>query len=129
MSLTFQTSTLELDAWAWDRVLWPQRPEPIDPFRTHKGVKIEIELYQALSFSDVAALDTNFKKLVKYSTIPVIYNGKEIQKSPEKVEWDSQTDDACLFCFNDLPVMEKLALFREEALTDGGGHQSVTSQG
>ena len=41
----------------------------------------------------------------------------------------SQTDYACLFCFNDLPVMEKLALFREEALTDGGGHQSVTSQG
>jgi hypothetical protein len=62
--------------------------------KPHKGVKIEIELYQALSFSDVAALDTNFKKLVKYSTIPVIYNGKEIQKSPEKVEWDSQTDDA-----------------------------------
>ena len=62
--------------------------------KPHKGVKIEIELYQPLSFSDVAALDTNFKKLVKYSTIPVIYNGKEIQKSPEKVEWDSQTADA-----------------------------------
>ena len=41
MSLTFQTNTLELDAWAWDRLLWPQRPKPIDPFRTHKGVKIE----------------------------------------------------------------------------------------
>ena len=41
----------------------------------------------------------------------------------------SQTDDACLFCFSDLPVMEKLALFREEALTDGGGHQSVIAQG
>ena len=37
----------------------------------------------------------------------------------------SQTDDACLFCFNDLPVMEKLGLYREEALADNGGHQPV----
>uniref|UniRef100_C5CLB8 Cupin 2 conserved barrel domain protein n=1 Tax=Variovorax paradoxus (strain S110) TaxID=543728 RepID=C5CLB8_VARPS len=37
----------------------------------------------------------------------------------------SQTEDACLFCFNDLPVMEKLALYREDALADNGGHQPV----
>ncbi|MFC7407574.1 cupin domain-containing protein [Hydrogenophaga atypica] len=37
----------------------------------------------------------------------------------------SQTEDACLFCFNDLPVMEKLGLYREEALIDNGGHQPV----
>lgn len=37
----------------------------------------------------------------------------------------SQSDDACLFSFNDLPVMEKLALYREEALVDNGGHQPV----
>ena len=36
------------------------------------------------------------------------------------------TEDACLFCFNDLPVMEKLGLYREEALADNGGHQPVT---
>ena len=32
----------------------------------------------------------------------------------------SQTEDACLFCFSDLPVMEKLDLYREEALADNG---------
>ena len=37
----------------------------------------------------------------------------------------SQTDDACLFCFHDLPVMEKLGLYREEALADNSGHQPV----
>lgn len=37
----------------------------------------------------------------------------------------SQTEDACLFCFSDLPVMEKLALYREEALADNDGHQPV----
>ena len=35
----------------------------------------------------------------------------------------SGSDDACLFCFNDLPVMRALGLYREEALADNGGHQ------
>lgn len=37
----------------------------------------------------------------------------------------SATEDACLFCLNDLPVMEKLGLYREEAFGDNGGHQPV----
>lgn len=40
----------------------------------------------------------------------------------------SASEDACLFCFNDLPVMEKLALYREEALADNGGHQPVVAK-
>lgn len=39
----------------------------------------------------------------------------------------SETDDACLFSFNDLPVMEKLGFYREEAYQDNEGHQPVTS--
>ncbi len=31
----------------------------------------------------------------------------------------SDTDDACLFCLNDLPVMRSLGLYREEAFGDG----------
>lgn len=37
----------------------------------------------------------------------------------------SETDDACLFCFNDLPVMQSLGLYREEALSENGGRQPV----
>ena len=37
----------------------------------------------------------------------------------------SSNDDACLFCFNDLPVMRSLALYREEALQGNDGHQTV----
>lgn len=33
------------------------------------------------------------------------------------------TDDACLFCLNDLPVMRSLGLYREEALQDNDGYQ------
>jgi gentisate 1,2-dioxygenase len=41
----------------------------------------------------------------------------------------SQTDDACLFCFNDLPVMNALGLYREEALAENAGHQPVLDPG
>jgi gentisate 1,2-dioxygenase len=37
----------------------------------------------------------------------------------------SQNDDACLFCFNDLPVMNALGIYREEALDENGGHQKA----
>ncbi len=37
----------------------------------------------------------------------------------------SQTEDACLFCFNDLPAIEGMGYYREEALADNGGHQPV----
>lgn len=37
----------------------------------------------------------------------------------------SETEDACLFCFNDLPVMHALGLYREEALKENDGHQPV----
>lgn len=38
----------------------------------------------------------------------------------------SGSDDACLFSFHDLPVMNALGLYREEALAEGDGHQPVT---
>ncbi len=37
----------------------------------------------------------------------------------------SETEDACLFSFNDLPVMRALSLYQEEAYTENDGHQPV----
>ena len=37
----------------------------------------------------------------------------------------ADSEDACLFCFSDLPVMKALHLYREEALQEHGGHQPV----
>lgn len=37
----------------------------------------------------------------------------------------SETDDACLFCLNDLPVMRALDLYREEAFGENGGNQPL----
>lgn len=36
------------------------------------------------------------------------------------------TDDACLFSFNDFPVMEKLQFYREQAYPENDGFQTVT---
>lgn len=40
----------------------------------------------------------------------------------------SQTEDACLFCFNDLPTIENMGFYREEMLADNSGHQPVLVQ-
>lgn len=37
----------------------------------------------------------------------------------------SDRDDACLFSFNDMPVMNSLGLYREEAFADNDGHQPI----
>ncbi|MBV9538991.1 MAG: NADPH dehydrogenase, partial [Acidisphaera sp.] len=39
----------------------------------------------------------------------------------------SDRDDACLFQFNDLPVMESLGLYREEAFGENEGRQSLAA--
>ena len=39
----------------------------------------------------------------------------------------SDTDDLCLFSFNDLPVMRALALYQEQAYAENGGHQPITA--
>ena len=35
----------------------------------------------------------------------------------------SDSEDAVLFSFNDLPVMEKLGLYQEQAYTENNGYQ------
>lgn len=40
----------------------------------------------------------------------------------------SNSDDACLFSFHDLPVMRALNLYYEEALAENGGHQVVITE-
>jgi gentisate 1,2-dioxygenase len=37
----------------------------------------------------------------------------------------SETEDACLFQFNDLPVIESLGLFQSRELEENNGHQNV----
>lgn len=38
---------------------------------------------------------------------------------------DSDTEDACLFSFNDLPVIEKLGFYQDKIYTENDGYQAV----
>jgi len=40
----------------------------------------------------------------------------------------SSSEDACLFDFNDLPVIRSLGLYREESYADHGGHQTTVQR-
>ena len=40
----------------------------------------------------------------------------------------SSSEDACLFNFNDLPVIRSLGLYREESYADHGGHQTTVQR-
>ena len=40
---------------------------------------------------------------------------------------ESVSDDACLFCLSDLPVMRALGLYREQAFGDNGGRQPIVA--
>ena len=39
----------------------------------------------------------------------------------------SMSEDACLFSFNDLPVMEKLGLYQDKIYEQNNGHQEITN--
>ncbi len=73
--------------------------------KPHQGVKIEIDLYNPMSFSQLSTVENELKKLVKFSTIPVLLNGKEIHKDPNNMQWDAETDDAW-FKFDDSHEMK-----------------------
>lgn len=38
---------------------------------------------------------------------------------------DSETEDVCLFSFNDLPVIEKLGFYQDKIYTENNGHQII----
>lgn len=38
---------------------------------------------------------------------------------------NSETEDACLFSFNDLPVIEKLGFYQDKIYTENNGHQII----
>lgn len=40
----------------------------------------------------------------------------------------SSTEEACLFSFNDFPTMRSLAVYREEAYVENGGHQESSER-
>lgn len=58
------------------------------------GTKIEIDLYERLSKEELYELEREMSRAVKYYSIPVYYNGKQISAPPQNETWSMETDDA-----------------------------------
>lgn len=59
-----------------------------------KGMSIDIALYDALKGSELLELEEEFCRLVKFCTLPVFLNGKQVSTDPAKENWTHETEDA-----------------------------------
>lgn len=65
--------------------------EKQNPF---KGCKITGTWHEKVKSSEILGLTKEFKLLVKYMQIPIIFNGENISENAEKQKWDAQTPEA-----------------------------------
>lgn len=66
----------------------------VDNLKKVKGMTIEIDLYKPLSVREAYDLEEAFRKLVKFSVVPVVYNGKTISNDPRQTKWKEETNEA-----------------------------------
>ena len=92
-----------------------------------------VAYYRSLEQFEAGALWTVANKIEpwepKSESVPTLWRYRELRDhvlrsvalvTPEK----AASDDSCLFCFSDLPVMKALGLYREEGLKKNGGRQA-----
>lgn len=58
------------------------------------GLTIDAKLYTALTTQDLMAFEKELQELALFAQIPVILNGKQINKDPIKEKWNFDTPDA-----------------------------------
>jgi gentisate 1,2-dioxygenase len=99
--------------------------------------------YKELEQHDAAALWTVANKIEPWQpqsvSVPVFWKYRDrcehVMRSVQLVSPEKSgrrviylnSEDACLFSLDDLPVIEGLGLYREEAFGDNAGHQAVAA--
>ncbi len=58
------------------------------------GMAITIALYEPLKASEQLAIEEEFCQLVKFCTVPVFLNGKQVSTDPANSKWDHETEEA-----------------------------------
>jgi len=90
-STIWRTGTFEMDVDIKKRGLDYQLREGLKPA---KGVLITGSFYTPLTTLEVASFQKELTELARYAQIPVVLNGKVINKDPTKEKWDFDTEDA-----------------------------------
>lgn len=99
-----------------------------------QGTSIAIQLYSPLNALDRNTVETEFKRLVRYSSVPITLNGKAITENPSlRKGWTTETADAW---FNlrkngDLNIYSQGLLVNSQAsyLFGGVGGEIITKPG
>jgi len=62
-----------------------------------KGCKIEVELYQnpiGYSYPSIASFKERIQELVRFVSIPVLFDGEQLNNDPKELEWTCQDKNA-----------------------------------
>lgn len=65
-----------------------------EKLKNEPGMRIGIDLYKPLTVREAYDLEEAFRALVKFSILPVTYNGKLISNDPREAKWTLETDEA-----------------------------------
>lgn len=95
-----------------------------------KGMTITIDLYDPLLASEQLTIEEEFRTLVRFCTIPVVFNGKQLNEDPAKAKWTLETDEAWFFIRKDgrMDVYSQ-GLFVKPMWSLGVGGRIVTKPG
>lgn len=101
--------------------------------KPRKGMSIGIELYEKLTPYTLNQLEEDLRRLVRFSIVPVFFNGKKLSEDPSKrKKWTEETDEAW---FN-LRKDGKLAIYSQGLLVQeydsyryGCGGEVITKPG
>lgn len=67
--------------------------EESDDKNKYPGCHITVEFYDKLSRVTLMSVENELRSFVKYSQIPVWFNGEKISKNPAKIKWQHDTPD------------------------------------
>ena len=95
-----------------------------------KGMTITIDLNEPLLASEQLQIEEEFRRLVRYSTTPVYFNGKQISEDPTEIKWPHETDEAWIQIRKDgrMDVYSQ-GLFVKSVWDFGVGGRIVTKPG
>lgn len=62
-----------------------------------RGCEVKVEFYRnpiGYDYPSIASLKDNIQQQIEFMNVPVIFNGEQLNSSPEKLNWSTEDDDA-----------------------------------
>src|SRR5690606_34320721 len=69
--------------------------------KAQPGMVITIDLDEKMSASEQLAVEEEFRHLVRFSTVPVFFNGEQVSEDPAAKKWTFENEDAWFYVRKD----------------------------